>query len=645
MRLTPEQTKIWRDAKRDLLLPIVYVRGFAMTGGEIEDTTSDPFNGFNVGSMVLRTGWTGDTARHIFESPVLRLTQPPYEYRLAFSNGMSGLDPETHDELRHWADALAGQPSSTAAAPSAPSSLAVLAIYRYYDVDSRLLGTGRRAGMEAYGWGLGRLILDLLDATRAPGVHLVAHSMGGLVARTFLQNQTVLDKNSPLDPERTAAVQALIDRGLRPISQADWDKARASVRSFFTYGTPHNGITGQGGLGNWLLSPADAVLGLELDNFSQPRMLQYLDQPQGQPPNSLAGRFPVERTFCLVGTASADYPAAGGMSRRLVGQLSDGLVEIDNAIACGPPFQPAPGAPSSVLAARAYVRRAHSGPYGMVNSEEGFGNLSRFLFGNARVDGDLVLQTIDLPKALSDQRDAKRAAGERLDIRASYTFETSLRVRGERWAMTERVARDVSAIFRRYDELFPEDDTPFALTAEQEQAKEWHRRVELFSVFLDTCLRTLDEDPEDVAGRKVAHTMGFALRLRVAVPDYEVGGRLWRTNHYEGSALYDQDLVFLAFPDTGLPGGWGLAWGRNLADGTNDQMRFVTQLPVAAPGDDVGDEAFIRPLPLEHAVEFWLPLREDGPPRFAGWLRLTARNWNEDATPAPQASGAAPASL
>ena len=38
----------------------------------------------------------------------------------------------------------------------------------------------------------------------------------------------------------------------------------------------------------------------------------------------------------------------------------------------------------TVLAARAYVRRAHSGPYGMVNSEEGFGNLSRFLFADRK---------------------------------------------------------------------------------------------------------------------------------------------------------------------------------------------------------------------------------------------------------------------
>ena len=68
---------IWQAAKKDLLLPIIYVRGFAMSQGEIDYTTADPFNGFNVGSVLVRTGWTGDAARHIFELPVLRLTQPP----------------------------------------------------------------------------------------------------------------------------------------------------------------------------------------------------------------------------------------------------------------------------------------------------------------------------------------------------------------------------------------------------------------------------------------------------------------------------------------------------------------------------------------------------------------------------------------
>jgi hypothetical protein len=82
--------------------------------------------------------------------------------------------------------------------------------------------------------------------------------------------------------------------------------------------------------------------------------------------------------------------------------------------------------------------------------------------------------------------------------------------------------------------------------------------VELFSAFLDTLLRTLGGEPDKVGDKELYGALGFALRLRVAVPDYEVAGHFWRRNHYEGSALLDRDLVFLAFEDSGLPGGWVL---------------------------------------------------------------------------------------
>jgi hypothetical protein len=43
--------------------PIIYVRGFAATQGEIEDTVADPYMGFNIGSSKSRTAWTGDVRR------------------------------------------------------------------------------------------------------------------------------------------------------------------------------------------------------------------------------------------------------------------------------------------------------------------------------------------------------------------------------------------------------------------------------------------------------------------------------------------------------------------------------------------------------------------------------------------------------
>ena len=131
MPLNAARVKQWQEAKGAVLLPIIYVRGFAMSSGEIDDTTADPFNGFNVGSVLTRTGWTGDAMRHVFESPVLRLTQPPYNYRVAFSDGVRGLNAETRQDLADWKQFL-DDPANNVGSPSR----AVIAIYRYYDIDS-----------------------------------------------------------------------------------------------------------------------------------------------------------------------------------------------------------------------------------------------------------------------------------------------------------------------------------------------------------------------------------------------------------------------------------------------------------------------------------------------------------------------------
>jgi hypothetical protein len=39
--------------------PIIYVRGFAGTQGEIEETVGDPYMGFNLGSTEARRVWDG----------------------------------------------------------------------------------------------------------------------------------------------------------------------------------------------------------------------------------------------------------------------------------------------------------------------------------------------------------------------------------------------------------------------------------------------------------------------------------------------------------------------------------------------------------------------------------------------------------
>ena len=47
----------------------------------------------------------------------------------------------------------------------------------------------------------------------------------------------------------------------------------------------------------------------------------------------------------------------------------------------------------------AFVHRSHSGYFGIVNSEEGYQNLIRFLFGDVRVDGTLEIDQVTLPPA------------------------------------------------------------------------------------------------------------------------------------------------------------------------------------------------------------------------------------------------------
>ncbi|MYR04869.1 hypothetical protein GTV32_00300 [Gordonia sp. SID5947] len=124
-------------------------------------------------------------------------------------------------------------------------------------------------------------------------------------------------------------------------------------------------------------------------------------------PQDLAGALDADDVFCLIGTNPKDY----GPAKTVVGPKSDGLVRIENAYVR--------------KAHRAFVYRSHSGRYGEVNSEEGYQNLRRFLFGRWTVkvglegltspqdvpgddqvtwQADLRLAIRGLPIVLSEQR-------------------------------------------------------------------------------------------------------------------------------------------------------------------------------------------------------------------------------------------------
>jgi hypothetical protein len=428
------------------LYPIIYIRGYAMTAGEIADTVATPYMGFEQGATKIRQTWDQKVVKHVFESPLIRLMKD-YGYRDVYSNGQ----------------VIEG-----------PIPAKSIVIYRYYDGADEDIGTGKVASIVEAAAGLRDLIHDVRKQVCDSGamepkdfkVHLVAHSMGGLIVRAFLQNGEI----------SSAEDRALVDK-------------------VFTYATPHNGIEMAG-------FNVPSVFGLwDMNNFNRKKMAEYLALPQdSQRVDSLNGKFDPARFFCLVGTNHRDYAVAAGLSRRLAGEMSDGLVKIENAT-----VEKAP---------RAFVFRSHSGPYGIVNSEEGYQNLVRFLFGNVRVEGSLVIEEVPLPPSVEKEKKQGK------QVRGSYYFEATVAPRGAyTYRLTERRRDTFSAILRTYDEIRPGEDAP--------------RSPTLFSTFLDTRKIT------------VGTSIVFGLDLQVSSTGYEVGSFLSK-QHLDGEYLFRDTITIKA---------------------------------------------------------------------------------------------------
>lgn len=311
-------------------LPIIYVRGYAGTDKDVEATVNDPFYGFNSGSTHVRVGEKGDPEKFFFESPLLRLIAD-HGYRPVFDN-------------KH----LSGH-------------VKTIWIYRFYDMTSSSFGAEKttRLEMEEIAEGLRELINVVRQETGAKKVYLIAHSMGGLVCRSLIQ------KIYP-------------DHG---------EKAEDYIDKLFTYGTPHGGIYFQVG-GGLIEGIRDTLRWNNADDFGPQRMYEYFT-PKDKltpkvPPNfdvqSLDNTFSPDRVFCIVGTNARDYEINLGLTQKAVGPQSDGLVQLDKAYVRG--------------AHRAYIHRTHGGRYGMVNSEEAYQNLQRFLFGDIKVK--LSLSNVEL---------------------------------------------------------------------------------------------------------------------------------------------------------------------------------------------------------------------------------------------------------
>lgn len=521
--------------------PIIYVRGYAMTPNEIDETTADPFCGFNLGSTVYRAVPQRDRQprKFIFESPVIRLASE-FNYQDVYEDGYDILDPE-------W----------SADEDNKLTSRSII-IYRYYDEASRLLGIGKTPSISVFSEKLGDLILKVRDFVCANPkneikpedfrCYLVAHSMGGLVCRGLLQNP----KN-------------------------DKNNARQYVDKFFTYATPHDGIEMAGiNIPSWL-SLSD------MNNFNREEIADYLDlKSVFKKTKSVAwipeNQFPSEKVFCMVGTNRTDYGAALGASRTFAGHGSDGLVRIENATLKGIKADGTPGDPC----AKAFAYRSHSGYFGIVNSEESYQNLTRFLFGDVRVDILVEVDEIRLPKKIQE------AANEGLKVNALYQFEMLASPRGKLWYLTRRTAEEDSVA------CLSHEDWVKAPTKNSQQY--------LSTVFLANRSR--------VNNRR--RSLAYSVYLGIRVPDYEVERKLWVNEHYEGSYLFRNSIILEMTPPTENEIEW--------------KVKYGWQGVGFSQADERIDPRKIR----GGKVEVLIPFSSETAPGVSGKLRLVISAWNPD---------------
>jgi hypothetical protein len=534
--------------------PIIYVRGYAMTRDEIDATAADPFCGFNLGSTVQRAVPDKEERprKYVFESPVVRLASE-YGYSDVYEDGYDIVDPE-------WEKSADGTPTDNVLGARS------IVIYRYYDGASTLLGGGNTPAIETFATGLGKLVArvrELIVANPANGIaaadfrcYLVAHSMGGLVCRAFLQNPA-------LDP----------------------DNLRVYVDKFFTYATPHNGIEVAGmNVPSWLSA-------FDVDNFNRDsRMAGYLDLAAAYARHRRVdllpeSRFPSRRVFCMVGTNRLDYETAAGLSRNFVGHGSDGLVKIDNATLWGLNADGSVGEPC----AKAFTYRSHSGVFGIVNSEEAFQNLARFLFGDVRVDIWVDMDDIRLPVKV-----AQAAAGGR-KVDALYTIELQASPRGKLWTLTRRTIEEDSVACLRH--------------------ATWqdNRSQYLSSVFLANRARV---NPK-------RRSLAYAMSLGIRVPDYEIERRLWTDEHYEVGYLFRDSVILEMVPPRSEREAWKVkyAW-----QGTG-MAAAETSLDI----NPLADGRIEVAIPFDSHVTDAAGARIPAVPGVKGRLRFVVSAWNSGA--------------
>jgi hypothetical protein len=164
--------------------------------------------------------------------------------------------------------------------------------------------------------------------------------------------------------------------------------------------------------------------------------------------------------------------------------------------------------------AKAFTFRSHSGYFGIVNSEEAFQNLTRFLFGDVRVDLWLDIEDIRLPTAVQVEADAGRS------VNALYQIEVLASPRGKLWYLSRRTAE--------------EDSVACVPHASWKEVKAQY----LSSIFLANRAKV---NPK-------RRSLAYSLTLGIRAPDYEIERRLWVNEHYEGGYLFRNALILEMVP-------------------------------------------------------------------------------------------------
>jgi hypothetical protein len=364
--------------------PIVYVRGYAMTRSEREETFHDTYYGFAATSVEKRQVPKGKDylVADVFEGQLIRfMKNKDYGYADAANRGL--IDFHSNPTRSIW-------------------------ISRFYDTDYI---KDRVRSIEDHAEELADLIINQIpERLKNCGVDesaikddykviLIAHSMGGLVCRTLIQNILA-------DGRRTAAANTILAG--RPLD------AKSLIHRLVTIGTPHKGID-LGRLPDYLedtlvsaLNPFDSSM------FKEKRMREYLrlGAESEHDLHSLGDcGYPVKRCLCMIGS---DYNSYGAV-KNLTGSFSDGLVKQDRAYIVSGSKPDGPYADENT-AFYANVHRAHSGYRGIVNSYETYENIQRFLFGDMMVRISLA--------------DVNIISTEKENITYYYDFEFSLSIRG-----------------------------------------------------------------------------------------------------------------------------------------------------------------------------------------------------------------------